>query len=100
MKIFLHLLILLLPLFISHVLSRLIGGNSVEDMDNVCPVCYDSMLDIVFMTRCRHNFHCQCISKWIGIDPTCPMCKRTITGDPVIEEIMAAKLKTMELRHR
>jgi Ring finger domain len=43
-----------------------------------CPVC---LLSIERGARidCGHTFHFPCITKWTNLNPTCPLCKQSVT---------------------
>jgi hypothetical protein len=42
-----------------------------------CPICLDPLLiDICANRKCKHVYHCECISKWNK--ETCPVCRRTL----------------------
>jgi SUMO ligase MMS21 Smc5/6 complex component len=42
-----------------------------------CPICLDPLLiDICANRKCKHAYHCECISKWNN--KTCPVCRRTL----------------------
>jgi hypothetical protein len=43
--------------------------------DRTCAICLEDDIQDrhLFMTRCRHTFHSDCISKWHN--PTCPNCR-------------------------
>ena len=48
--------------------------------DNICLICLDT---IPFQERhflhCGHNFHCNCINKWISMrKDKCPICRKNI----------------------
>ena len=101
MKIFHLLLILLLFFFISHVLSCLPDENPDDHVIDICPVCHDDMVlnamdKPLIITRCGHTFHNKCLSDCQALRPNCPICRKVITDNPIIEEIMAKKLKDMK----
>lgn len=40
-----------------------------------CPICYDETRDF-FMLPCKHKYHKECISTWLGMgNRNCPMCR-------------------------
>jgi len=53
-----------------------------------CPVCLerlDSEVSGIVTTMCRHEFHCECFTKW-G-DGTCPVCRYSgFDSDPTCDE--------------
>ncbi|WCJ28693.1 Zinc finger C3HC4 type (RING finger) family protein [Euphorbia peplus] len=49
-----------------------------EDSD--CCICLSRYISgtELYMLPCKHHFHCGCISKWLRINATCPLCKLNI----------------------
>ncbi|XP_061700389.1 RING finger protein 145 isoform X1 [Syngnathoides biaculeatus] len=45
--------------------------------DDVCAICFLEMKSAV-VTSCEHLFHANCLSKWLHVQGTCPMCHQTI----------------------
>ncbi|KAH7556859.1 hypothetical protein ACOSP7_026137 [Xanthoceras sorbifolium] len=50
----------------------------LEDSD--CCICLSSYVEgaELYTLPCNHHFHCGCISKWLRINATCPLCKFNI----------------------
>ncbi|XP_022853892.1 E3 ubiquitin-protein ligase At4g11680-like [Olea europaea var. sylvestris] len=48
--------------------------------DSECCICLYRYVDGVELCRlpCNHHFHHSCISKWLHINATCPLCKFNI----------------------
>ncbi|PON80663.1 43kDa postsynaptic protein [Parasponia andersonii] len=48
--------------------------------DSECCICLSRYVDGVelYTLPCNHHFHCGCISKWLRINATCPLCKFNI----------------------
>ena len=79
----------------------------------MCPICYDDVIDIMSQTRCGHLFCISCIKLWMEKNNCCPMCrcelnddKLTIKSSPeasvILNELIAytahLQIKTMVLR--
>lgn len=50
----------------------------------VCPICWDKFLPehkVIYLDGCSHIFHRNCIKEWVLKNPTCPSCRRVITGN-------------------
>nr|CAB3265651.1 RING finger protein 24 [Phallusia mammillata] len=51
--------------------------NALQDTKNeTCPVCLEDFKnkDVLAICACHHVFHKKCLSKWLDLRPTCPMC--------------------------
>eukprot|EP01102_Stenamoeba_stenopodia_P023216 TRINITY_DN9921_c0_g1_i1.p1 TRINITY_DN9921_c0_g1~~TRINITY_DN9921_c0_g1_i1.p1 ORF type:complete len:288 (+),score=28.19 TRINITY_DN9921_c0_g1_i1:211-1074(+) len=46
-----------------------------------CAVCMDNFQanDMVRKLSCKHIYHDKCVSQWLEINSTCPMCRATVT---------------------
>ncbi|XP_077394771.1 RING finger protein 145 [Festucalex cinctus] len=49
--------------------------------DDVCAICFTEMTSAV-VTSCDHLFHANCLSKWLHVQGTCPMCHQTVPAQP------------------
>jgi len=51
------------------------GGETMND--NKCPICFESWKYgiIYFTTCCNHQFHPECLEKWVIRTPNCPICR-------------------------
>ncbi|XP_061551359.1 RING finger protein 145 [Phycodurus eques] len=49
--------------------------------NDVCAICFLEMKSAV-VTSCDHLFHANCLSKWLHVQGTCPMCHQTIPAHP------------------
>lgn len=61
--------------------SRIEKGLSPIDYNDVigdiCTICledYEGDDNIMKIKKCTHNYHFKCISKWLIIKNTCPLC--------------------------
>jgi hypothetical protein len=43
----------------------------------VCSICFDHIQEI-YILKCNHVFHEECIQKWIHIKNECPLCRCVI----------------------
>lgn len=44
-----------------------------------CSICHDSLINPKTL-HCNHTFCSECISSWLRIHPTCPVCRSTGHG--------------------
>uniref|UniRef100_A0A2P2JS87 RING-type E3 ubiquitin transferase n=1 Tax=Rhizophora mucronata TaxID=61149 RepID=A0A2P2JS87_RHIMU len=66
--------------------------NSINELtllpeDSECCICLSRYVDGVELCTlpCNHHFHCRCISKWLRINATCPLCRSNIHhGDTLV----------------
>lgn len=45
---------------------------------NECPICLQTNNYKIITTNCNHIFHEECLSKWIKISKTCPICRKNL----------------------
>lgn len=52
------------------------GGGPTRE-DTMCSICRDDMADgeIVLIMPCSCRFHKACISTWLAMNPSCPLCR-------------------------
>ncbi|KAI4972951.1 E3 ubiquitin-protein ligase BIG BROTHER-like [Hordeum vulgare subsp. vulgare] len=50
--------------------------------DETCTVCLSAFKnrENIITLPCKHNYHATCITKWLKIDKTCPVCKYEVFG--------------------
>lgn len=67
----------------THFPFNVVKKNTIKDAD-VCPICYeklndDEFNDKVYLTKCHHMYHKNCIIQWINSNNTlsfnCPLCQ-------------------------
>ncbi|GLJ54882.1 hypothetical protein SUGI_1178520 [Cryptomeria japonica] len=55
-----------------------------EQQEEECVIClseYQEGVSLVALQRCQHNFHVECIRRWLNCMPRCPICNAsTIQG--------------------
>jgi hypothetical protein len=50
-----------------------------------CSIClekYDKK-DNICNLKCKHNFHKDCLTKWLTIDNSCPICRKSLSITPI-----------------
>lgn len=65
------------PHVTSHGLVPAPAPASDEDEDDECILCFMAYEDCV-VTPCKHIFCRDCISPWVEVHETCPMCRHMI----------------------
>ena len=49
----------------------------------ICAICQDEInVDKTILNSCKHQFCTKCITDWLNIDDTCPMCRSKIQSIP------------------
>ena len=49
---------------------------------NTCSICRDSIINDGFTTQCNHHMHNSCLTHWLLINNTCPICRHNLCGHP------------------
>jgi hypothetical protein len=49
---------------------------SFQEQD--CPICLEKLVPPVCETSCKHQFHKECIDRWLEKSFQCPMCRRLV----------------------
>jgi GTPase SAR1 family protein len=63
------------------LLRAFVNTNNTEQlqfMDYTCTICTEKVDQDVFVSKCVHVFHFDCIRVWLQHKPTCPNCTREI----------------------
>lgn len=59
-----------------------VSKSSIKE-DDACPICATPYLDdkypLVVSLKCRHSFDLECITPWLRLHTTCPMCRAEVT---------------------
>jgi hypothetical protein len=64
---------------ICNIQSYQISTNIINVVEE-CSICMDnSIIHNWTKTRCNHYFHSQCITKWMEINNTCPICRADLS---------------------
>lgn len=62
--------------FISIENLRIKEDINIEKNDFQCSICIDNIADNeLFITKCRHYFHIECIKLWMKESNSCPNCR-------------------------
>jgi len=68
----------------SEIESLTRSNTTVDDMKEKCMICledYGSTQQLMHMNHCQHRFHENCLTSWLEINNTCPLC-RSMTAEP------------------
>lgn len=67
--------------------KHLINVNKQDiNLDDCCSICWSEYVipendnSGVCKLDCGHGFHCECITKWLEVSGTCPMCRKSVFG--------------------
>ena len=50
-------------------------ANVVKHIE--CPICLDQSCTGI-MLPCKHSYHTTCLTKWIALEPRCPLCRASV----------------------
>ena len=62
---------------------------------NVCCICLDNNNTDMMTTKCNHHMHKNCLTKWLNVNCSCPMCRTKI--NPVDYTININKNKNINI---
>ena len=63
-----------------------------------CPICFIENEEGVSTLVCGHMYHTECITKWINISNTCPICRKDVsTCSNVIRDVLSSHLSSDQL---
>jgi Ring finger domain len=51
--------------------------------EGLCSICMEPHVkgEFIVESQCKHIFHDHCMSEWLKIKQTCPMCRAYVKGD-------------------
>ena len=57
-----------------------LNEKKIKNIDKICSICIDNYHkdNIIYELDCSHIFHKKCLSKWIELNNTCPLCRASI----------------------
>ena len=72
------------------------------DKGDICPICQEPFIpdleesipdleESIYQTKCKHNFHAECLKKSCVVNARCPFCRQDIQSDCVF--IASIKIK-------
>ena len=69
-----------------HQINLLTSVQLSTDLEDRCNICLSEIKsgDSIRILNCKHNFHSECLDKWLHIKDTCPNCRTPISN--VLEE--------------
>jgi hypothetical protein len=45
----------------------------------LCTICMENVNDNMYITKCGHTYHTQCISEWTKKNQSCPLCRSIVS---------------------
>jgi len=66
-----------------HLHSLVYEGQELPSNQSTCAVCIADfeVTEELRGLECTHHFHKDCIDKWLGVSPSCPVCKREVNSE-------------------
>ncbi|XP_041368780.1 E3 ubiquitin-protein ligase RNF139-like [Gigantopelta aegis] len=52
--------------------------EELDELKDVCAICYQELKGGARVTRCSHYFHGICLRKWLYVQDRCPLCHKLI----------------------
>uniref|UniRef100_A0A804P7D8 RING-type E3 ubiquitin transferase n=1 Tax=Zea mays TaxID=4577 RepID=A0A804P7D8_MAIZE len=81
--------------------AAFVEGGVQDACDDACSICLDAFCDSnpSTMTKCKHDYHLQCILEWCQRSSQCPMCWQHISmKDPMSQELLEAVEQERNIR--
>lgn len=66
---------------INNLTKQVLSGEQARQYEQ-CSICFEEYVaqDTVLQLPCEHVFHDQCITRWLKLHGTCPVCRKDMTG--------------------
>ncbi|CAN1306774.1 E3 ubiquitin-protein ligase RHF2A [Linum perenne] len=81
--------------------AAFVEGGIQEECEDACSICLEEFnsSDPSTLTKCRHEYHLQCILEWCQRSSDCPMCLQpVILKDPSSQELFEAVEQERKIR--
>jgi len=67
---------------VDHLPTLVFEGQQLPSDQTTCAVCLCDfeMSEELRVLGCTHHFHKECIDKWLGVAPSCPVCKGEVSA--------------------
>jgi hypothetical protein len=53
--------------------------TSNEILEDICSICLNKENKEIMMLNCNHNFHSECLLKWLVRNKKCPICRKEVS---------------------
>jgi len=69
-------------LSLDHLPTLVFEGQELPSSQTTCAVCITDfeVSEELRALECAHHFHKECIDKWLGVAPSCPVCKGEVSN--------------------
>lgn len=71
------------PIYLKQINGKVQVIFENHQMDE-CIICAEAMKSNFTQMPCGHFFHINCIHEWVTQQPTCPMCRCNLSGEPLL----------------
>ncbi|CAI0402362.1 unnamed protein product [Linum tenue] len=81
--------------------AAFVEGGIQDVCEDACSICLEDFTssDPSTLTKCRHEYHLQCILEWCQRSSDCPMCLQPVSlKDPSSQELFAAVERERKIR--
>ncbi|CAL1370741.1 unnamed protein product [Linum trigynum] len=81
--------------------AAFVEGGIQDGCEDACSICLENFTssDPSTLTKCRHEYHLQCILEWCQRSSDCPMCLQPVSlKDPSSQELFAAVERERKIR--
>jgi E3 ubiquitin-protein ligase ATL41 len=69
----------------AYVYKQAVAGDAIPTECSVCLSFLENEEMVRVLPNCKHNFHSECIDKWLSTHSTCPICRTAAEPKPVAE---------------
>lgn len=69
---------------------------TIYDECSICLQKYNNG-DQIFITKCQHKYHIQCLLSWYKNNNNCPICRKQICINSIIQKTIQKKTRNKSI---